>query len=352
MSDSPPPPGPPPGWYADPTTGHGFRWWDGQSWTEQTSETADLAADGSPLNGLQPVGEWMSEVFRIVASRAGHLFPMIVLLMVPVGLANGMSLWLSFREAVMTTNSETGEVSFSNPGGSAANYGLVFATFILVILATVFLSISVARQALVAVDGEEAEPWSASMLHGLSRLARAIGVVIAVLGALFGLYVVMVFTAAISPALLLLTFPAWVVGSFWLGTRLSLGHMAAAVAPRGVKSLSTSWELTRGHFWTVFGRMLLLALIGAATSLVAGLISAPFTSLVGGGSDATFEPGAEQLRFGDLLGDNPAVFAIGQLFNALGNGAATVIWAVGLVLMYRNLSGPTESLVEAEVEYP
>ena len=151
MSDSPPPPpGPPPGWYPDPTTGYGYRWWDGQSWTEQTSETAGSASDE-----MQPVGEWMSEVFRIVASRAGHLFPMIVLLMIPVGLANGMSLWLGFREAVMTTNSQTGDVSFTNPSGTSSTYSLIAATFLLVILATVYLSISVARQALMAVDGEE-----------------------------------------------------------------------------------------------------------------------------------------------------------------------------------------------------
>lgn len=36
MSEVPPaPPGPPPGWFADPWRQAAFRWWDGQSWTPE-----------------------------------------------------------------------------------------------------------------------------------------------------------------------------------------------------------------------------------------------------------------------------------------------------------------------------
>jgi hypothetical protein len=84
--------------------------------------------------------------------------------------------------------------------------------------------------------------------------------------------------------------------------------------------------------------MAILLLITLVLSLLASFVSAPFTALAGGGA-GEIEPGADVVELNDLLGDNPAVFAIGQLFGALGNGASTVVWATGLTLIYRALTG-------------
>jgi hypothetical protein len=108
-----------------------------------------------------------------------------------------------------------------------------------------------------------------------------------------------------------------------------------------VGCLATSWNLTRQRFWAMLGRMALLLLISISLSLVTSLAATPFTAIAGGSGAAGFEPGAEEFRFAELLGDNPAIFAIGQLFSAMGNGASTVVWAVGLLLIYRELKGPS-----------
>ena len=144
------------------------------------------------------------------------------------------------------------------------------------------------------------------------------------------------------PILLLITFPLWIVGSFWLSVRLSLTNVAASLAPAGVRCLRTSWNLTRSRFWALFGRMALLTLFSISLSLLMRIVASPFVAIGGGAGTAPFESGANEIRFADLLGDNLAVFAIGQLFSALGNGAAVVLWAVGFVLLYRDLSGPLE----------
>ena len=112
---------------------------------------------------------------------------------------------------------------------------------------------------------------------------------------------------------------------------------------RSASALSISWGLTRSRFWALFGRLALLTLISLVLTLIASLAAAPFTALVGGRAANGPESGSSELRFGDLLGDNPAVVAISQLFSALSNGASAVLWGVGLALVYRNLAGPTDA---------
>lgn len=337
MSDQPPPPaGPPPGWYPDPTTGEGFRWWDGVSWTEQLT---DHVHRSSP--GLKPVSEWISEVFRIGANRAGHFFTMIVLLIVPTGLFNGAAFWLALRNVVLITDQDTNEISFTNPGTGGANYALLAASLVLTLLATVWLTVAAVRQTNAKID-EQDEIWSASLLAALRRLPRATGAVVLVSGALIAAYLVLMVGVVLAPLLVLVLFPLWIVGSFLIGTRFSLAHVTAGLAPRSTRSLSTSWRLTKSNFWAVFGRMALLLVVGLSLSLVTGIVAAPFTALAGGSETATLEVGAEELALVDVFGDNPAIFAIGQLFNAIGSGAAAVVWGIGLTLIYRDLQGPVE----------
>jgi Protein of unknown function (DUF2510) len=51
---------PPPGWYADPAGGGGWRWWDGTRWTEHLAPASPPAPPGpgspAPPHALGPVG--------------------------------------------------------------------------------------------------------------------------------------------------------------------------------------------------------------------------------------------------------------------------------------------------------
>ena len=336
MSDVPPPSEPPPGWYPDPEDGLGFRRWDGLAWTDDRSESPNTASAS-----LAPLREWMGELFRIVSSRAGHFFPMIVLLIVPTYLAFGVSSWYAFHDLVLTTNSASDEFGFANPDASTVWYVLAGVTLLVVLVAMVTLLVSSVRQVQIAL-GEEGEPWSTSMAKGIGRLPRALGLTAVLLLMLFVLFV-MVVTVGAAPVLAIVTVPLWIVGSLLLSVRLSLTIVAASLAPRGVRCLEISWKLTRSHSRALFGRMAMLTLFSISLSLVMTVAATPFIGIVGGAGTAPLEPNASELPFSDLLGDNPAVFAIGQLFSALGYGAAMVLWAAGFVLLYRDLSGPLET---------
>ena len=335
MTDPPPPTGPPPGWYPDPTTGHGYRWWDGYAWSDHTTETPGHQVTAG--SGLQPASPWMSDLFRIATSRAGHFLPMVVLLMFPAALFNGIAVWVGLRNAVLTTNSSTGEVGFTNPGASVGTYGVMVLSLALSLVVWVLMAIVAARQASAVAD-ERLEPWSDSMRDGIARLPRGLVATAPIIGAIVGTYLLVVIGAFLSPAIAVLVVLAALVVLPLLTVRLSLAQIGAALGPAGVNPVATSWQLTRGRFWAMAGRLALLVLITLTLSLLASFIATPFTALAGGGA-AEVDPGAEELRFADLLGDNPAVFAIGQLFAALGNGAAAVMWATGLMLVYRVAGG-------------
>lgn len=335
MTDPPPPSGPPPGWYPDPITGSGYRWWDGSSWSDHVTD--DPGRRQGPISQLQPVAPWMSRVLSIAASRAGHFLPMIVLLIVPTGLLNGIAVWFGLRDAVLTSDSETGELGFTNPSASAGTYGLMALSLGLSMLAWLLLTLAVARQASAAADGEP-EPWSASMLAALQRFPRGLLATAPVLAAFVAVYLAVIVGSALSAGLAVLVVFLAIVALPWLVVRLSLAQVGAGLAPPGERVVTTSWQLTRHRFWAVFGRMAILLLITLVLSLLASFVSAPFTALAGGGA-GEIEPGADVVELNDLLGDNPAVFAIGQLFGALGNGASTVVWATGLTLIYRALTG-------------
>ncbi len=341
MTDPPPPTGPPPGWYPDPTSGQGFRWWDGAAWTEQTIESVGQPATDS---GLGSVNEWINEVLRLARTRAGNFLPMIVVLIVPAGLLNGLMVWWGLQDVVVLTDAETDQISVEGLGDNAIALVGGLVTFLASLVAGAVVAVATVRQTWTLLD-DDPEPWSESMRAALGRLPRTLIVTAALLGVIVATYFVVAIGATVAPLSLLLTVPLGVAAVVWVVIRWSLAFVAVAKAPAGVRPLPTSWRLTGGRFWGLLGRTLLVGFIGVTFWLMASLISTPFTALAGGsGGTSTIEPGAEEIRLDEVLPDNPATFAIGQLFSSLANGASVVVWAIGMALLYRRLSGPVEAI--------
>ncbi|MEL7158041.1 MAG: hypothetical protein AAFN30_15790, partial [Actinomycetota bacterium] len=277
----------------------------------------------------------------LASSRAGHFFTMIVTLVVPATLINGLASFYAFRGLVITSDAEAETFSVSNDQASASNYALAAVTYLMLLVAGIILTLAATRQAW-AQSNDEAEPWSDSVRAAFGRLGRAVGNLLVVGAVLFGLYLVLVISVAVSPALLLITFPVWLVAVFWFGARFCLVSTAATLAPRGTGCLRTSWDLTATRVRSLIGRMAVLTLFSVSLWLLMRIVAAPFVAIAGAPEPVDLDAGADELRVGELLGDNPATFAIGQLFGALGNGTALVLWAVGLALVYRDLRGPVE----------
>ncbi len=66
MTDSPAD-RPAPGWYEDPQQSSMLRWWDGGRWTNDIRPMDPTHSAGSSEDqwGLRPVGDWMTENFRL-----------------------------------------------------------------------------------------------------------------------------------------------------------------------------------------------------------------------------------------------------------------------------------------------
>ena len=335
MSEPQPPQGPPPGWYPDPTTGDGYRWWDGARWSDATS----IAPAGSAVDEFPSMSEWLHGAIQIGSKRAGHFFAMIVVLLVPSTLLQGASVWLLLRDGSFERDLETGALVDVDIPADAGTILFAVVAALVALLTWVYFLVAASHQALSCVEDTPA-PWSQSMMVGLRRFGRGIVATAPIVGAFVGVYlVIVVLVAAVTPVGILLVFAALPLLG-WLFVRLALAQVAAAIAPRDSSAARLSWRLTAGRYWAFFGRMLILLLVTVSFWTVASVVSSIFTAIVG--ESSTLDPEAARIAFRDLIGGNIAVFSIGQLFNALANGASAVVWAVGLMSLYRAVGGPVD----------
>ncbi|MEM9132578.1 MAG: DUF2510 domain-containing protein [Actinomycetota bacterium] len=349
MTDLPPPATPPPpGWYPDPTTGgDGLRWWDGSSWTDHRSDLPGTTpAAPAEHQGLRPVGEWTSEMMGLVTRRAGHYFTLIVVLIVPTALLSGLASFNALENLVVITDDD-GAVTFDNPTATGGDYALMIAMYLLSIVANLVLVLAATRYAWSDVH-ERTETWMESLRAAFPRLGYGVVGLLVFFGLLFGAYVVAALVVLAAPILGLIAIPAWIAGAAWLWSRLALVSTTAALAS-GKTGVRTSFQLTAGRTWPLLGRGAILLLFTISLWLVSQVISAPFIAIVGGGQSAEFDPGASEIPFGELaFGANPALHSIGQLFGAIGSGAALVLWAAGFALVYRDLGGPVAADLASE----
>lgn len=327
---------PQPGWYADPVTGTGYRWWNGTAWTDTLSATVDGAG-----GGLGGVGDWLTETFRLLTRRAGHIFTMIAILVLPSSLLSVLALWQLIGDARITgLNDSDGPefIGFDTSGLVGLGFSVVLQS-----VTTVWLAASVARHAERA-RAEDPEPWSASMIGGLARLPRALGsgllYVVILTVALVVVSVVIGLVGASLPILLIVAIPAAVVAMLAVWIRFGFAITSASVAPRGVWGVTTSWRISDGHTFALMGRYVLLFLIATTLSFGSLTVTGPIAALSG---TEPIEAGADEIAVSQLLGDNPAGFAASQLVSSLFQGVVLALFATASLVLYRRLNGPVEA---------
>jgi hypothetical protein len=66
--------------------------------------------------------------------------------------------------------------------------------------------------------------------------------------------------------------PAAIVLACWLGGRLSLAVVGAALGGHGL-GIRRSWHLTRGHYWGVVGRLIVAGLIASVVTMPLSFVS-------------------------------------------------------------------------------
>lgn len=338
MTDSPSDPspagGPPPGWYPDPYGQPGYRWWNGVAWTEDRS-TGDDANRGRLLS----VGDMLGETFRVLGQRIGHLFTLAAVLLLAPSVLASFAVY-SMLDGVLYEDGEWSGID----GGTISM--LLVAAFVAVIAQLVFIA-AVNRQGMAALQGAP-EPWSASLVGGLRRAPRVLGANLVVwVGATVGTMAVVIVAAVISPVLFALVGVAVLAGLVVVWVRAGFLSTAAAVAPSGVGAIRTSFGVSRGHVWGLFGRFLLLVVLFAAVNSGGSIATAPVSGVIEDPADDALvvdEDSGEVLRFeiGEFFPGNLGVLGFTLVVTTLIQATGSTVSALARLSLYRSLAGPVD----------
>ena len=128
--------------------------------------------------------------------------------------------------------------------------------------------------------------------------------------------------------------------------KASFLNVSAVVAPPGPSALRESFERSVGRFWPVFGRLLILALIGLAVGAVISSVAAPgYLNGFQVGADGTPELGGvpvedlDEIVFTDLI-PYDADFLVATVISSLLNGMVALFSRSGVTALYADLNGP------------
>lgn len=344
MSESvpgPPSAGPPPGWYPDPHGSPGYRWWNGVAWTDDRSTGATAGAEEG---NLPPVGDLLSETFRILGQRVGHLFTLAILLLLLPAVLSWAATYAAFDGVVFEDGAWTG----SSPGWIAL---AVLSTVVFAVAYAAF-SAALVRHALAALAGSP-EPWSSSAAGGLRRTPRVIGAGLAVWGAtLVAVALLVALAALVGPFGVILVLVAIPVGLVFVWTRATLVLVAAAGGPRRTSSIAASWRLTKGRFWAVLARLLLLALLWVALQTGSSIVTGPVAGMASAAPEDAIvideETGElERLDLDGLIPDNLGVIGFTTVAATLILAASRAVTVIGRTSLYRSAGGAIDESLTA-----
>lgn len=308
--------------------------------TTTTSDPDPAIPAGQATAG--PIGEvdrLLGETFRLGVERSGHLLPYVLFFVLSLALVGAIAGWYGLRDTVVTLD-ETSSTVDVDYGGSPVALGIYLAIFPISMIGGVLAKAATARQAWTAQLGRP-EPWSASLTGALSRWRSVLFGAVGRTATYWVLGLGFLFGSALVPALIL-TFPLVVALFVFVWLRFSFISQAAVLAPRGAGPFATSYRVSAGQPWPLLWRLVVLALIGAATLIVVSLAGSMITALAGVESTVEVDPDRLVYDLNAYLGHNLAVFALGSAFGALGLGADYVLAAIGTTLLYRNLGGPVD----------
>ena len=256
---------PPPGWYEDPTAPGSERWWDGEKWTDQIRTGPAPVAGPRTTGSLRRVTDFLGHAFSQVREKwMDHL---VVALL--AGLISGAITGLLMGPVV----SEIDVVDNSLVGFRAGH--LVNLALAVVIGGVIYsaATLSLHRIAWQNVIGRDVS-WSEALAYAVSNLPRFIGwallgIAPIVVGAIAAILLAAVSDAGVAAFFLVMA------ASVWWGINLVFLPVAFVAGEQGANPIRGAVDIVKGHWWRIFGRLLLLGLI-------IGLISQALLNIIGG----------------------------------------------------------------------
>jgi hypothetical protein len=294
---------PTPGWYDDPEYPGYLRYWDGGGWSEHRSPKSPTipSKQGSRLSD---VGDWLSQSFRTLLNRRVAAFGYVVA---------SIFVSLGFGVFVLRLWDDVRYVDGGWQGVSAGTIGATGLLFVLVLFVSVFLYLVMTHQVLHARRGVD-QPLDRSLGAAAAAMPRLIGWGSAIVAAITALLIVVGLLSVLTPILgvlaILATFPA----AIWVGVKLSFFVVACLEPVEGRNPIQASADVSRGRFWPVLGRLVLVSIIGLGISFTVSLVLSPFSS----------QPSADDIdRLVIVENDELVVFDIGgilETFEVTGPG--------------------------------
>ena len=239
-------------------------------------------------------------------------------------------------------------------------FGLIIVLSIVGLLAALVGRLGANHQ-LYAAHGEQPQSLGSSLKVAVRRLPRAIlwsivlGLLVAILVLVFAVVLSVVIALAVgdgdsggSPLVALLVVPialvALVLGA-WLWTKLAFFFPALAVGPAGTNPFTASSQISKGRFWSVFGRLLLIAV---ALWVLWGIFNAIFQPIFGATAADLFQLDVstgdvlidgqnldtlDEIRWADIV-PGAAWFASVAVLYTLGRAIIDAIWASAATGLY------------------
>ena len=305
-----------------------MRYFDGEQWTNHYHEPGKLPA----------IGSWLNTTFSVF----GLHWRGAAALAVAIAFIGNAVVWFGIKAVV-------GDVAVVNEelvNGS----GATVLAFVLVLLFAVFFQGFgwLALNRYMQRAHFQADPSVQEALgHGLRRLPRYLlfMVVLSVAG-LIVLTILSIITA-VAPALGVLLLLAGLVAAVWIGVKLAFLVTAIALAPTDQSPITLSAEVSRGRFWPVLGRLLLLVVgLWLATTLVTASLGSAgqfFDAEVFANSFTFTEDTVEvaDFRFADLLPSSGWLLTV-IVINSIVQAASNVISTSAFVRLYLDSGAPSE----------